>query len=138
MPLESVGLSNLLPTECRDLLEQASVGRVVLSIQAMPAALPVSYRVVDDDVVFRTGEGGKLEAAVNNAVVAFEVDHIDISAHSGWSVLVVGEARKVTEPEHVARIDAAEIDTWLPADGDSSYVAISIERITGRRILQSA
>lgn len=133
MPLASAGLSTLRPEECRAHLERESVGRVVLSINALPAALPVNYRVIGDEVVFRSGPGGKLTAALDTTVVAFEVDRIDESSRGGWSVLVVGHARAVTDPGEIAMIDEADIDSWMP-DPPSGYVAIGIERLSGRSL----
>jgi hypothetical protein len=47
----------------------------------MPAAQPVNYLLDDQEVLFRTGGGGKLAAATRRAVVAFQADQID----SGWA-----------------------------------------------------
>lgn len=132
MPLESAGLANMPLDECRDLLATHTWGRVVVSISAMPAALPVNYRVVGDDIVFRTSEGGKMAAALNNTIVAFEVDDQDPESHAGWSVLAVGAARHVTDPAELARIEAAKVESWLP--DLPHYVAISIEHVSGRRL----
>ena len=41
--------------ECIDLLARATIGRVALSANALPTVLPVSFRLVDDRVVFHTG-----------------------------------------------------------------------------------
>ena len=71
----------------------------------LPVILPVNYTYVDGDIVFRTGEGTKLHAASNGAVIAFEIDEYDARAHEGWSVLAVGRAEHVTEPLELAALD---------------------------------
>lgn len=126
-------LSVISDSECRVLLKLGEIGRVVVSVDALPAAFPVTYRVVDDAVVFRTGDGSKLSAALRHAVVAFEVDEIDPDRRVGWSVLVVGRAGLVTDREQIARLDKAGIDSWFTNAGPA-YVRISVDRISGRRL----
>lgn len=120
--------------DCRQLLGCAEIGRVIVSIEALPAAFPVNYRVVDDAIVFRTGPGTKLTAALNGRVVGFEVDALDPVTRSGWSVLVVGMSTAVTDPAEVAVLDLHGINSW--ADGVfSHYVRVSLDQLSGRRIL---
>ncbi len=56
----------------------------------------VNYRLDDFIIVFRTHLGTKLLAA-NHANIGFQVDHVDATNHSGWSVLIQGMAEDVTE-----------------------------------------
>ncbi|MGW4546652.1 pyridoxamine 5'-phosphate oxidase family protein [Streptomyces violaceorubidus] len=63
-------------------------------------------------IAFRTAPGVATAAAVDSEV-AFEVDHIDDSTSQGWSVLVVGRCRTVTDPEEVRRLTAsAHTEPW--------------------------
>jgi uncharacterized protein len=126
-------LEALSDDECRDLLAVAQIGRVVLSIDALPAALPVNYWLIDDAIVFRSTPGTKLTAALNHTVVGFEVDEIDPAGHSGWSVLVVGTSTVVSDPAEIARLDQAGLRSWAPVSAPH-YVKISIQRISGRRL----
>ncbi|MFJ2961071.1 pyridoxamine 5'-phosphate oxidase family protein [Streptomyces collinus] len=70
-----------------------------------PAMLPVYYEVVDDALVFRTSPDAAPAVAVGTEV-AFEVDHIDDAMSQGWSVLAVGRAEAVRDPDEVRRLDA--------------------------------
>ena len=119
--------------ECRDLLAGAQVGRVVLSIDALPAAFPVNYWLVDDSIVFRTAPGTKLTAALSHTVVGFEIDEIDPANSSGWSVLVVGTSNVVSDPAEISRLDRADLQSWAPVPAPH-YVKIDIQRISGRRL----
>jgi nitroimidazol reductase NimA-like FMN-containing flavoprotein (pyridoxamine 5'-phosphate oxidase superfamily) len=119
--------------ECRALLATAQIGRVVLSIDALPAALPVNYRLIDDAIVFRTAPGTKLTAALRHTVVGLGVDEIDRATRSGWSVLVVGTSDVVSDPPEIARLDRAGLRSWAPISAPR-YVRISIQRISGRRL----
>lgn len=126
-------LLELSPWECRARLGTHGVGRISVSTAPGPAIVPVNYSVVDDAVVFRTAPDATPAAAVG-AEVAFEVDHIDEALSEGWSVLVVGRARRVTDPAAVRRLDEAAYTPPWPGGGRDLWLRIEPERITGRRI----
>lgn len=126
-------LELLSPEECGRLLAQRSVGRVGISVGALPVVLPVNYAMLDGDVVVRTGEGTKLDAALAGSVVAFEVDHVDPLYHEGWSVLVQGRAAVMTDPVDVERARHLPLRPWAPGSRDR-YIRIPAEILSGRRI----
>lgn len=126
------GLEVLSRDECLHLLRGAGIGRVGLSMDALPVVLPVSYVVVGDRVIFRTGQGSKLSAALRNAVVCFEVDEIDRARGTGWSVVVTGIARQLVGAE-AATAAALELDPWSPDTGDH-VIAITVDLVSGRRV----
>ena len=132
-PLDRNGLEVLDRATCFDLLRYATLGRISISSGALPTILPINYRLVDDQIVFRTARGTKLDAATENAVVAFEVDDVDPVAHAGWSVVVTGVAREVTDPEELARLEKVPLARWAPI-GDSRLVAVSSDIVSGRRL----
>jgi nitroimidazol reductase NimA-like FMN-containing flavoprotein (pyridoxamine 5'-phosphate oxidase superfamily) len=107
---------------------------VAVTVAALPAIFPVNYAVLDGDIVFLTGDGTKLRAALTRAVVAFEVDHIDPAHASGWSVMAIGVAEETTDPDDVRAI--AELGLRPLAGGDRSHaVRIRPEFVSGRRIV---
>jgi nitroimidazol reductase NimA-like FMN-containing flavoprotein (pyridoxamine 5'-phosphate oxidase superfamily) len=89
------GLELLTEDQARSLLARGEVGRVGITLGAMPAIFPVNYRLIDGSIVFRTAPGSKMSAAAEGAVVAFEVDDYQLADRSGWSVLAVGRAEVV-------------------------------------------
>ncbi|MEU5030219.1 DUF1918 domain-containing protein [Streptomyces milbemycinicus] len=126
-------LSDLGPDECRARLSTHGVGRVVVSTPDGPAVVPVNYEVIDDAIAFRTAPDSVPAAAVGTDV-AFEVDHVDEAMSQGWSVLVVGPARAVTEPDVVRRmVNRAHTTPW-PGGEREMWVSIRLTRLTGRRI----
>lgn len=137
MEIDRNGLEVLDPVTCRRLLVGTFVGRVGLTIGALPSILPVNFRIVDNAIVFRTGMGGKLAAALDHAVVAFEADEVDALTHTGWSVLVVGVASLVTDPDEIERCERANVPRWA-LEGRHRLVRVSMEMISGRRIDPSA
>ncbi|WP_240107732.1 pyridoxamine 5'-phosphate oxidase family protein [Streptomyces sp. MUM 203J] len=127
-------LLQLGPDECRALLSTHGVGRVAVSTPDGPAVVPVNYEVVDRSVTFRTAPESVPAAAVGNDV-AFEVDHVDDALRSGWSVLVVGPARVVTDPGAIRRLtERAHTRPWA-GGAREMWVAIEPRRLTGRRIV---
>ncbi|MFC8358554.1 DUF1918 domain-containing protein [Streptomyces griseorubiginosus] len=126
-------LRELGPDECRALLSTHGVGRVAVSTPDGPAVVPVNYEVTDDAIVYRTTPDSVPAAAVG-AEVAFEVDHVDEAMSQGWSVLLVGPARVVTEPDVVRRLAAqAHTEPWAGGKREM-WVSIRPKRLTGRRI----
>jgi nitroimidazol reductase NimA-like FMN-containing flavoprotein (pyridoxamine 5'-phosphate oxidase superfamily) len=123
----------LTDEECWAQLARARVGRVGVTVGGLPVILPVNYRFVDGDILFRTGEGTKLKAAVDRAVIAFEVDAYDAERRTGWSVLAIGRAFELLEPDAVAAVQSLNLAPW--ADGDRDHwVRMRPELISGRRI----
>ena len=89
--------------ECLEYLARKPVGRIAVSVQALPVILPVNYVMREGDVVFRTNSGTKLAAATAGTVVAFEVDHYDHNGRNGWSVLIQGRAAEIVRPRRDGR-----------------------------------
>jgi nitroimidazol reductase NimA-like FMN-containing flavoprotein (pyridoxamine 5'-phosphate oxidase superfamily) len=128
------GLEILTPEQCHDLLRRGVVGRVAVTIAALPAIFPVNYAVFEGDIIFLTGDGTKLQAAVDRAVVAFQVDHFEESLGSGWSVMAVGLAEEITDPDEAAAVQRLGLKPFAAGDR-SHFVRIRPEFVSGRRII---
>lgn len=129
--LDRNGLMKLDRGECLELLRSASIGRIALTDDALPVVLPVSYALLDDDVVFATGTGAKLRAATNRAVVAFEADAVDLTDRSGWSVCITGVASEVTDPVSLERTAQLAILSLVESVGHR-YVRVRADMVSGR------
>jgi len=123
----------LTKSECFELLAREHLGRVAVVDDRGPVVFPVNFVLDRHMVVLRTDEGTKLDAAIRGSRVAFEVDGIDTAAHTGWSVLVRGEAVEVTDPAELARLRKLLLDPWAPG-AKAHYVRILPAALTGRRI----
>jgi uncharacterized protein len=119
---------------CFQLLTTRSLGR----IGCTSGALPMNFRLVGDVIVVRTGVGTKLHGAADNAVVAFEVDEIDPVAHLGWSVLVTGFSKVVTNQFELEALDVGQVPRWARDGADERVISISTEIVSGRRIVDVA
>jgi uncharacterized protein len=123
----------LTKSECFALLARERLGRVAVVDDRGPVVFPVNFVLDRHMVVFRAGEGTKLDAACRGSRVAFEIDGADAAAHTGWSVLVRGEAIEVTGPAELARLRKLPLDPWAPGP-KTHYVRILPAVLTGRRI----
>ena len=124
-------LRRLSQEECVGLLGRAQLGRVALSVGALPVILPVNYAVFEGSIVLRTAPGTKLSAALVGAVVGFEIDSMAPDHASGWSVLVVGHAHEVRDDATLARLRRLPLEAWAP-DHRDHFVEIPMERVSGR------
>ncbi|MFE3505572.1 pyridoxamine 5'-phosphate oxidase family protein [Kitasatospora sp. NPDC059146] len=75
------------------LLGRAPVGRVVYTVDALPAVLPVTFRLAPGGVLVSAPADSELARAVDGAVIAFEADEVDGRDGSGWFVTVLGRAQ---------------------------------------------
>ena len=137
MQLDRNGLAVLSRGDCLRLLAQSRVGRVVVTDRALPAAFPVNFALLDEDVVFLTTSGSKLDAAEGEEVMAFEADDIDPVSQSGWSVLVQGLAKVIVDPAELAKARTVGLEPWVPS-GHVQFVRIRTELVSGRRLLPRA
>ncbi|MFJ5777040.1 pyridoxamine 5'-phosphate oxidase family protein [Streptomyces sp. NPDC093094] len=123
--------------EALRLLGGVSLGRIVFTDRALPQIRPVNHVLDGEDIVIRTHAGAALTLQTSLAdgqgvVVAYEADSIDPDSHAGWSVVVTGYARLVTEPDELARYRTM-LRPWV--DRAMEYaVRIHPELVTGLRL----
>ena len=129
-------LDTLDRDECRELIRRGGVGRVVFTEPRGPVALPVNFRILDDDVVFRTMSDSPLVAPVRQERISFEVDHLDEALTEGWSVLISGSAHVVDDPDELAQAESLGVAPWAGGPRDT-YIRIVTGEVTGRRIRQA-
>jgi uncharacterized protein len=127
-------LQELSTEECVDLLRAGLVGRAAICTPAGPHVVPVNYTVHGDAVVFRTTPYSVLGTYSWAGDIAFEIDHVDLERHEGWSVVAVGRGEMVEDVEEVEEIRwANEPRPW--ADGARPLIVrLRWRQITGRRI----
>ncbi|WP_432139463.1 MULTISPECIES: helix-turn-helix domain-containing protein [unclassified Streptomyces] len=128
------GFTVLTEPQCRALLGTHGVGRVALVLEHGPVVVPVNYAVVEGQVLYRTAPG-TVASRVGGRRVAFEVDRIDNAFSRGWSVLVRGDARHVTDPETVGRLAALAYPSPWAGGLRELWVRIQPTKITGRRVV---
>jgi len=131
-------LEMLSEEECWALVAAHSVGRIVfVDRSGQPMAIPVNYVLDGTTVAFRSDPGKKLDASTM-ARVSFEIDGTDTFYREGWSVLVSGVGRDITDGVDAwsERLKGHDLFPW--ADGGMEHwVAIASPSISGRRIQHS-
>ncbi|HKX75366.1 MAG TPA: pyridoxamine 5'-phosphate oxidase family protein [Acidimicrobiia bacterium] len=133
-PLDHAGMEILGPAECLRLLWSHQVGRIAFVERGEPQVLPVHYRLHDNKIVFRSAVGAKLDAAIFQAPVAFEVDGADEEHGKGWSVLVHGTARQVEDETEIGALEALGLEAWVQGGQPLRWIEIQPNEISGRRI----
>lgn len=116
---------------CERLLAQSSLGRVVLSVGCLPAAVPVYVDVAHGHVLLTCHPGPVLTAAERGDVISVETDGEDADGTT-WSVLATGVARVVgaEEPLHDAALNN-RLTRLL--DRGATLVAIPMTTLRGER-----
>lgn len=136
-------VEELSESESLSLVAEAGIGRIGFNGMFGPVVLPVTYRMLDGTVVFRTREGSSLSEDLRTGIadaeykVAFEIDDIDASSRTGWSVLIQGGARNVEDEAERARMGTISVEPWVGGER-FAYVRITPTRVTGRRIRRPA
>ena len=119
--------------ESLPLLASAQVGRLIFTVGALPAVRVMNFVLVDQHIVLRTAADTTVTRSVNDAIVAFEVDDVDVATSSGWSVTVTGRATLVTDPELIRRYQMVPLVPWASGVRDQ-FVAITTEKVEGQRV----
>jgi len=114
------------------MLAATSVGRVVFTVAALPAIVPVTFALHGDAIVMRTSAGTRLALAADHGVLAFEADDVDAVTRTGWSVVVTGIAEVVTDPMQSAVIHGM-VEPFAPGHNDVC-VRLPLALVTGRRV----
>jgi nitroimidazol reductase NimA-like FMN-containing flavoprotein (pyridoxamine 5'-phosphate oxidase superfamily) len=129
--------TDLTIAEALRLLGGVRFGRVVFTSHAMPAVRPVRHVVADGQIVIAAGpeivvgspsiDGG---GAGGDTILAYEADQLDSSGCSGWSVVVVGRARPITDEAEITRYRPMLPAVTVP----DQLIGISADVVTGIRL----
>lgn len=123
----------LTDTECLTLLRSHSIGRLGWGTGHELQILPVTYVLQSRSILFRTSPDAALADLRGGQPVAFEIDELDATTRTGWSVLVQGQARAVEDPELLSRLRLQPQPLpWTPGVRDLA-ITVSVDRLSGRR-----
>ena len=117
---------------CWEMLASQTVGRIVFYHEGRVEVFPVNYALHDNRILFATNPGRKL-TGLSRGEIAFEVDWVDPSSRSGWSVVVRGTAKSIADIDSAT---AAMIQQpWRSWTGTKDFVVlVEPQSITGRRV----
>lgn len=129
---------NMLRHEVLALLREHDVGRLCVFDGEFPIAFPVNYRLVHTDaapgggdvIVVQTGSNTTIARAEGPASI--EIDHVDRTAGSAWSVIARGDLRQVHGDHGLPSTDP------LVTTGRDQWLRLHITAVSGRRFQLSA
>jgi len=128
-------LERLTRAECRQLLPSATVGRLAVPTPNFPTVEPVSFALIEGELVVAARAGSAADAVVAGTVLSFETDVLDNANQGGWSVVVTGPVEELDE--NIVALVRPQLGPWPVADNDR-LLLIRSERVTGQRIVTGA
>jgi hypothetical protein len=129
-------MEELTPQESMRLLASMPLGRVVFTARALPAIRPVTHLVDGDYIIFRTDRSAAITSELRaeaGTIVAYEADAISTDQHLGWSVVVVGVAHRVIDPDEASAYRRM-LRPWVSGEKDQ-VIAIHADIVTGFRLI---
>ena len=118
--------------DCIELMSSTPIGRIGFTVDGHPMVVPVNFAWHDDGIVFRTLEGQKLDAAAEGQTVCFQIDSWSREDRSGWSIVVVGRAREVTNFAEREELEGIGLVPWTRERWRPMWVRIEPDTISGR------
>jgi len=128
--------------ECLRLIPAGGVGRLAYSSTFGPVVIPVTYKLCDGSIVFRTVLDSPTDEDLRTGIqgadykVTFEVEEYDQEARAGWFVLIQGPARHMDSDD-----DRASALAPLSRSADQrtrEHFMIITPRVVWGRILRRA
>ena len=126
---------------CWAMLAGTPVGRIGVIVDGTAEIYPVNYAVDRTSsgtptILFRTDPGTKLAGLAKHPRVSLEIDDLDPTNHTGWSILVKGRAEQVralTDADERHRIEQIPLHHWYAGPKRHTIRLVPTD-VTGRRI----
>jgi nitroimidazol reductase NimA-like FMN-containing flavoprotein (pyridoxamine 5'-phosphate oxidase superfamily) len=126
-------LRSLSESECWRLLGSHDLGRIAFLVDDWPQVFPVNYSVGEGAVLFRSAPGVKATHGPGSRA-CFEIDGWDDRAGTGWSVMVQGTIRDITEATDEQARGLRQLSPHPAAPGIRNLLlALVASRVSGRR-----
>jgi nitroimidazol reductase NimA-like FMN-containing flavoprotein (pyridoxamine 5'-phosphate oxidase superfamily) len=130
---DSSPLRALSDPECWRLLSSHDLGRVALLVDDWPQVFPVNYAAGEQSVVFRSAAGAKAKYGPGSRA-CFEIDGWDDRTGTGWSVMVQGLIRDITEATDKQAEELRRLPLHPAAPGVRDHLlALTASQVSGRR-----
>ena len=129
---EEMTVEDLSESACWALLRTTSVGRLAVWVDDHPDIFPVNFAVDHGTVVFRTGTGTKVSAALSDSPVALEADGYDAETEKAWSVVIKGNAEPITSAQDLIDTIDLPLFPWQ-AGSKGRFIRIVPAATSGRR-----
>jgi hypothetical protein len=114
--------------ECVVLLSKCRYGRLGLSMNDVPYVIPISFVYLKDKIYLHSrGEGKKIEFAIKNPNVCFQIDIIDKDCWS--SVVAYGTVKLSSSSESKLRMFDAFIRKGMGGHGGKHFQREELEKM---------
>jgi len=134
MPTRTREFVEMAERRCRELLGSTQVGRLAWQSTDGLQILPVSYVYHQGEVLFRTSPSGAFSHLVRPTDVVMEVDDLDQTLRTGWSVVVHGRTAALADPITLGRAPTVDVPTPWATGGRDLFIQITPTRISGRSL----
>lgn len=127
-------MTALTRAEALAFLGSVSHGRIVYLHRAVPCVRPAIHLLERGELIIRPHQGAAdtahpdLPGEFDGAVV-YEADALDPATHLGWSVIVTGCARRVTDSSRLGRYRVT-LQPWV-GTADDQVVCLHFDQVTG-------
>jgi uncharacterized protein len=121
--------------DCESRLRSGYLGRLAVNVDGAPMIYPMNYRYVNGAVHLRTRAGARLAMIVAEGPVpaAFEIDRVDETYHTGWSVVVRGRLEIADEETIRDVLRAQPLRPWAAGQRDY-WLRLSAAAVSGRAV----
>jgi len=119
--------------ECRGYLAQTGIGRVAVTVGALPAIFTVPFVLDGEHLLFRVAQRSPLRRALAGSVVAFSADHFDESNEQGWSILVRGVGEEVGDEALAVSLRSLPLRSYSDAPERDCFVRVPLTQVSGTR-----
>ena len=131
----AVRLEPLSSYDCWQLVTEAAgpdgIARIVWSGPDGSAIVPMNFAVADGFLWFQTSPNSRLARECCDQRVLVEVDHVDPTTHTGWSVVVTGVATCLPSSADPGILGSLMV--W-PQGPRELLVKVEPDELTGRRL----
>jgi nitroimidazol reductase NimA-like FMN-containing flavoprotein (pyridoxamine 5'-phosphate oxidase superfamily) len=122
-------LVDLTDEECWRLLASGIVGRIAWVSSGQPFVVPVNFTIEGKTIYIHTSPYSTLVQEVDDSLVAFQVDDIDVATRSGSTAVAQGRARLRYADPMTDR--GPDVDVW-PSGAKAATIAIEVRKVSGR------
>ena len=128
---DPISTANMTSWECYDFLDSERIGRICITDDDGPLAVPMSFRILGSEahpiIVIKTSPDTKVGRYSGRA--ALEVDEIDEETRRARSVLARGTLHPLRGPN-----DLPNPQPWITEDRDR-WMMLQIDDLSGRRFI---
>jgi hypothetical protein len=119
---------------CLAMLDRTRIGRIGVSVGALPAIVPVDFVVVGETVAFPAEDPSAVQGSVDGVVLAFEVDGQSATGALDWTVMVRGISREVDTLPELAQFQTKWTLRQPTCAVPTRFIAVPTTIISGHRL----